>query len=155
MNAQNVHFSGLPKKEKNDTLANMNGIQKCKCGCETSIPLFDKKNRPIYYVLGHARKGKIGIILNPNSKSKRTSRFRARKLINTSKCYLYNKKFCSPRIEVHHKDGDPFNNDLSNLVAVCTTHHRFLESERITLENCKLPDFFISSNKRRYLWKKK
>jgi 5-methylcytosine-specific restriction endonuclease McrA len=37
------------------------------------------------------------------------------------RCGLTNRK---TKLEVHHIDGDPFNNDLSNLETLCQIHHR-------------------------------
>jgi 5-methylcytosine-specific restriction endonuclease McrA len=38
-----------------------------------------------------------------------------------ARCGLTNRK---TRLEVHHIDGDPFNNDLANLETLCLRHHQ-------------------------------
>ena len=37
------------------------------------------------------------------------------------RCVLTNRK---TKLEVHHKDGNPLNNDLANLETLCVRHHR-------------------------------
>ncbi len=86
----------------------------------------------------------------PNSKNPNTGHWRAKLILKRDKCLLYDKDNCSKRLEIHHIDKDPCNNSLDNIICVCTTHHRFLESGKITLENPQLPEFTISSGKRRY-----
>jgi predicted restriction endonuclease len=34
------------------------------------------------------------------------------------------------RLEVHHMDGNPTNNDLANLILLCAKHHRAAEGRR-------------------------
>jgi 5-methylcytosine-specific restriction endonuclease McrA len=40
------------------------------------------------------------------------------------RCVLTNRK---TKLEVHHKDGNPLNNDLANLETLCVGHHREAE----------------------------
>lgn len=35
----------------------------------------------------------------------------------------------SQTLETHHLDGDPTNNDKSNLIVVCTHHHKWIHHE--------------------------
>lgn len=59
---------------------------------------------------------------------------------------------CKGRLEVHHKDGDVFNNRRENLTPLCIAHHRLVELGRIDLEAPAMPIFFVDgSGKRRYL----
>lgn len=48
-------------------------------------------------------------------------------------CFLYHKKECvvcgeNLIVEVHHLDGDRSNNDPSNLIPLCSTHHKYWHS---------------------------
>ena len=50
-----------------------------------------------------------------------------------STCFLYHKKICvvcseDKIVEVHHLDEDKSNNDPSNLVPLCPTHHQYWHS---------------------------
>jgi hypothetical protein len=72
-------------------------------------------------------------------------------MISREKCYLEHPIACKGRIEIHHIDGNPCNNSIKNLVAVCKTHHNFLDEGTITLEDPEIPSFYIDgSGKRRY-----
>lgn len=51
-----------------------------------------------------------------------------------STCFLYHKKECvvcgeSNIIEVHHYDGNKNNNNPSNLIPLCPTHHQYWHSK--------------------------
>jgi hypothetical protein len=59
-----------------------------------------------------------------NITTKEGSRYRSRKLIDNSICTKCNKDY--GRIEVHHIDENPFNNNLSNLISLCVSCHRLL-----------------------------
>lgn len=50
------------------------------------------------------------------------ARGRARDKLDPEKCNRCGDD--GGRIEVHHRDGDPYNNDLSNLEALCVSCHR-------------------------------
>lgn len=52
--------------------------------------------------------------------TKDESRWRARRMIPPGPCAMCEKK----GRDVHHKDGDPYNNDPSNLIRLCSKHHR-------------------------------
>lgn len=49
-------------------------------------------------------------------------------------CFEFNKKECiicgeNRIVEVHHLDGNRSNNDISNLIPLCPTHHSYWHSE--------------------------
>lgn len=56
-------------------------------------------------------------VKGPNAQ---TSRYRAAKIVDPKFCV-----FCSSteRVAAHHIDGDPFNNDHGNLIAMCCSCH--------------------------------
>lgn len=71
-------------------------------------------------------------IRNPNWNGGYSS-YRKRALVHYgSKCQLceYDTECC---LEVHHIDGDKRNNEISNLMVVCPTHHSEIEHGIITL----------------------
>ena len=80
----------------------------------------------------------------------RTARWRATVLKSTMTCELEHIGGCSADLQVHHVDGDPQNNALTNLMRLCRSHHRLLENGRIDLDNPVMPRFRIISGKRRY-----
>lgn len=124
----------------------------CKCGCGQEV-VQKRSGRVAHYIQGHQRRGKSNTWkLKPESTNKRTLRWRAHDLIPIDTCAMAHIGGCSSkRIEVHHLDRNVCNNDISNLVAVCTTHHRLLENGRITLESKTMPKFYVDkSGKRRY-----
>jgi HNH endonuclease len=47
------------------------------------------------------------------------------------RCGLTNRR---TKLEVHHIDGNPLNNDLANLETLCVTHHRQAGGGRGTVE---------------------
>lgn len=69
---------------------------------------------------------------NPNWKgdsiTEDESRWRARRLVPPGLCAECDQ----PGTDVHHKDENPFNNDLSNLVRLCAKHHRRAHSKKAT-----------------------
>jgi hypothetical protein len=59
-----------------------------------------------------------------------------------STCFLYHKKRCvccdeKKIVEVHHLDGNRKNNDPSNLIPLCPTHHQYWHSSyKKEVEGC-------------------
>lgn len=52
-----------------------------------------------------------------------------------STCFLYHKKRCiicdeNLVVEAHHYDGDKDNNDPSNLIPLCPTHHKYAHNKK-------------------------
>ena len=130
---------------------------KCACGCGATLTDRDERGRARRFVIGgHAWRGRARPEkANPHSKSARTGRCRARKMTDTTRCALERIGGCSNRIEVHHIDGDPMNNAQDNRIALCGSHHRLVEHDRIDLAAPVMPRFFVSSGKRRYRWSSK
>jgi hypothetical protein len=88
----------------------------------------------------------------PDSANHRTCRWRANQLLKSQEvCELESIGYCSSgRFEVHHKDANPVNNELGNLMRLCPAHHKLVERGRIDLANPVMAPFFVSSGKRRY-----
>lgn len=61
-----------------------------------------------------------------------TTRYRARQLKEDSSC-----NYCGStnNVEVHHKDGDPFNNNISNIINTCRSCHTKLHRRNILWNN--------------------
>jgi thymidylate synthase ThyX len=56
--------------------------------------------------------------------------WRGRKAIEKRSCSICDGQ---EKLEVHHKDGDPKNNDPSNLVVVCQKHHQMYHGKHVLL----------------------
>lgn len=127
-------------------------MKKCKCGCGKVIPRLRTDGRPQAYYLGHNRRG-LASHTKPNTTNHRTRRQRANRILRGQPCELEFTKQCKGRIEVHHKDADPTNNSASNICALCMTHHKMIETNKISFEQPMLPPFYEDkSGKRRYDW---
>lgn len=101
---------------------------------------------------GHSMKGRRRLDLergDANRTSKHeTARIRARR---ETECALTKIGGCGGRLEVHHIDENPWNNEQGNLMKLCRCHHLLIHKGRIDLSHPVMPGFFISSGKRRYL----
>lgn len=132
----------------------------CKCGCGQAIkiPASVKSGAEKYlknrdWIRGHNRIGRYGFYTSKKP-SQWLFRERARRIVDTNKCFIDN-KHCSGRIEVAHIDQDFTNNDILNIRPLCATHHRILDSHYTN--GMRLQHLFdlnlqyvISSGKRRY-----
>lgn len=118
----------------------------CRCGCGQRT-LIDSRGRSRKYVRGHPHQPRHPKPTNNN----RTSRGRARKLCDCSRCELAHIGGCLGIIEVHHKDKNPLNNEPINIVPLCMTHHKLVERGWIDLADPKMPAFVIRGGIRRYL----
>ncbi len=128
----------------------------CQCGCGTDIPDKDKRNRPRRYIWGHNSKNQFHWwMAKPDSINYRTCRGRAHKLRNPQDCELKSIGHCLGPLEVHHKDGNPVNNENNNLMSLCMSHHKLVEHGRIDLTNPVMPPFYVSSGKRRYAYEQR
>lgn len=126
----------------------------CACGCGQEIQAVDAKGRPRRYAHGHNRRGKSNHWKRKGDReiTKRTARERAAKSALPTACSLEHIGGCSSRVEVHHLDGDPWNNEGCNLLPLCTSHHKLVHSGAINLSDPKMPEFYVDgSGKRRYL----
>lgn len=71
-----------------------------------------------------------------------------------SKCELKKIGGCKGRIDVAHRDHDPWNNeDPANLLSLCRSHHRLYDLGKIDLDDPKMPAFVVRGGKRRYLYR--
>lgn len=126
----------------------------CACGCGTSIPAQDRRGRPRRFVHGHGNLGKSNWWLVKDRVKERTSHERAvKKKRSTTACEFSEIGGCLGILQVAHVDGDPFNNDPSNLKKLCQSHHTLLDNGRIDPEDPTMPEFYTDgSGKRRYQW---
>lgn len=129
----------------------MNGT--CECGCETPVAP-DSRGRPRRFVHGHNQRGRRNPSrARPESTNPRTCRARAHSLIGEA-CELERIGGCSPagsRLEVHHRDGDYTNNDESNLMTLCKSHHALVERGRVDPDDPVMPAYRVDgAGKRRY-----
>ena len=126
----------------------------CACGCKTLIFKYDIRGRERTFAIGHINKGKSNTWRLKDQVKLRTARERAIKILRKAGITLcqVDNKLCSTKLEAHHIDKNPFNNDLSNLNMLCATHHRFADKRNMNLEQLKKLDidYIISSGKRRY-----
>src|SRR4051812_4172560 len=132
----------------------------CGCGCgelleEIASYLHGGKPYKRTYISGHQWRGKRRPTHekpDANRASKHeTARIRAR---GQTACALERIGGCKGGFDVHHRDGDPWNNEPGNLVKLCRAHHRLVETGKIDLANPVMPAFFTdSSGKRRYSYR--
>lgn len=126
----------------------------CACGlCDEIIYNYDKWGNETKYKHGH--KLIINILTTNKPVKKRTSRERALKILirilKRTKCEAES-ELCNGKLQAHHIDKNPFNNNIDNLALLCDTHHAFADIRGLSVEqlkNLKLK-YYISSNKRRY-----
>lgn len=124
----------------------------CACGCGT--PLVQMYNNyKIKYIKEHRGRGQPrDYCKKPDSNKKFTGYWRAKNVIPIrNKCSFDFTFQCKGPIQIHHVDKNPMNNDISNLLVVCNSHHRMIHNKRITIENPYMPEFYTDkSGKRRY-----
>ena len=131
-------------------------VKRCGCGCGAEVVSRyvsgELRGQLRNFIHGHGSRLRSNEwSRKPDSTNSRTGRWRARRAFAAEKCALESPGVCKGRIEVHHKDKNTSNNADSNLIAVCRTHHFFLESGRITIDNPSIPEFYVdASGKRRY-----
>lgn len=128
----------------------------CACGCKSIITSKYKDGSYRRYRRGHNSSIIDRDYCKKNDSTNiNTGRWRAKKLLNRTECSLKHPLDCKGRIEIHHIDKNPSNNDLGNIIAVCKTHHNFLDRGVITIQDSRIPDFYIDKGgKRRYkTWK--
>lgn len=132
----------------------------CECGCGLPAPIARASNRrrgyrkgePKRFVRGHAMRGRRRPDLERSVASSESSGHHLAKKVQTSRsCRLATVGGCKGRIEVHHRDGDVFNNTRENLIPLCVAHHRLVGRGRIDLDAPRMPAFIVDgSGKRRY-----
>lgn len=115
----------------------------CKCGCGETILRWDASRMERFYVFGHRARGKKSKSFikyrrkawtgknNPikkalkKTKGKRVyprqyEKIRKEILSKTNKCSICDR--IKP-LQIHHIDGDPYNNKTDNLKVVCRSCH--------------------------------
>lgn len=55
------------------------------------------------------------------------------KVLYNNNCPLCNTK--QNIIEVHHNDNNPYNNNLINLIPICSKCHLFIHKKSLTIDN--------------------
>lgn len=137
----------------------------CACGCATLLVPHDRQGRVRRFLQGHHTrisnpgfdvihtlpKPKRGTAWRADGKHWRTARWRARELTPHDRCAWESIGDCKGVIDVAHVDGDFTNNDTSNCLPLCRSHHRLLDNGRINPSNPVMPPFYVDgSGKRRY-----
>ena len=140
----------------------------CACGCGSSLLPTDDRGRPRKFIHAHWSKAnreaahahlERGLVainhgrgrFRADGKHWRTARYRARSMTNHSCCSWLSIGYCKGKIQVAHVNGDYTNNDASNRLALCVSHHSLLDNGRINPNNPIMPPFYIDgSGKRRY-----
>ncbi len=84
-----------------------------------------------------------------------TARKKALTLFAAERCELAHIGGCGVLVlERHHKDEDPRNNDPSNVIVLCRSHHKLVHAGVIDLADPVMPTFYVEPNgKRRYHYK--
>lgn len=109
----------------------------------------DSNGRARQFIHGHNR-GRLGTGKPDAEVNVFEARARARVRKGTGPCELEDITGCGGRIEVHHLDGNPRNNQDENLMRLCKSHHALVERGRIDLSDPVMPRFEIRGGKRRY-----
>ena len=145
---------------------------KCGCGCSQSLTNYDSKGRLRKFIRGHYSKlhkdtiakhlveysrsniGKTGLWTKEDIKV-RASRYRALRILRKlgiTECQAKNEYYCKGKLEAHHIDKDPLNNEISNLNLLCRTHHKLADLRNLKLEELRNfnVEYIISSGIRRY-----
>lgn len=98
-----------------------------RSGGQESLPEFSKRR-----FCNRSCKGVSQLLENPVNGTGARGRKQARSMVVKSKCEACE---TSHRLEVHHRDGNPANNEPSNLAVLCMICHR---KEHKT-EACSIP----------------
>lgn len=124
----------------------------CSCGCGEEIRSPDGRGRARRFVRGHSSRGRDNwwSRKDPLDLTSRSARGRARELKGPGPCDLEEIGGCSGWICVHHIDEDPWNNDLDNLLRLCSSHHALVHSGKVDLRDPVMPGFVVSGGTRRY-----
>ena len=139
--------------------------RECGCGCGALIWSLDRKGRQHEFCQGHFTRvenpgmEKIRTLPKPEPGSMwradgehwRTARARARSITPHRVCSWLYIGGCKGPIQVAHVDGNFTNQDESNRLALCATHHKLLDNGRIDPAHPVMPHFYVDgSGKRRY-----
>jgi hypothetical protein len=129
----------------------MDGIP-CKCGCGEIVTTKRPDGTFREWKHGHNSRSRANEwSKKPDSTNARTGRWRARQVVDLGSCVIAHTGQCKGRIEAHHLDKNPVNNEPGNVVPACKTHHSFLDRGAITLDNPRIPEFWVDGyGKRRY-----
>lgn len=124
----------------------------CACGCGQKLTKLDKRGRSRVTFPGHARRGKSNTwsIKPDHAINYWTAHERARKLfLERGPCELVLIGGCSKKTNIHHIDGNPWNNDRRNLIQLCYAHHAMVESGWIDLRWPRMPSYWLFPSGRR------
>ena len=123
----------------------------CQCGCGEAIEF--KPHHKYYgtpsFLKHHAtnRKGKF-----KDSTNRNTMYGRSKSVKKPDHCkFSYLGQCSGKKFEIHHIDEDITNNDPSNLIQLCTTHHRLTHTRKFDLKNPQMLIYKTGMDgKRRY-----
>lgn len=124
----------------------------CICGCGLEIPWkpHHKYHPPSYYPEHQRPFARLGKF-KPGKVCKSTCYTRSKMKHKSRGCSWKNIGHCKGRIDVCHLNGDIQNNEASNLISLCRSHHRLLDHGKINPGSPKMPRFYTDSGgKRRY-----
>jgi hypothetical protein len=137
----------------------------CGCGCGIDVITPDAKCRERRFLPGHQSrtinpglaimqslpKPAVGQYWRATGDHWRTSRARARSVVDTTSCEWAHIGGCKGKIDAAHLDGDFTNGDRSNIKSLCRSHHSLLDNGRIDPTKPVMPDFYVDGGgKRRY-----
>jgi hypothetical protein len=138
----------------------INPLIYCACGCGQKLQQYDDRGRERRHIKYHSyNKGKPHPLSMKDKVKLRTSRERALnilKRLGKTKCEISN-GYCLGRLEAHHIDKNPFNNEISNLTLLCNSHHKLADRRNLNLDELRNFNlkYIVSSGTRRYRKDKK
>jgi len=121
------------------------------CGCGCGALVFSPERHWVYrFAEGHSH----SVPRRPRKEVHQHARAHkiARMVMPRDECALAAIGGCVERLEIHHIDKNVNNNALSNLICLCSAHHRLVDTGRIDLADPVMPQFYTDPRgERRYL----
>lgn len=140
---RNQRFGRLTAVERLETVKGKQWLCRCDCGSTIHVRASALRN-------GNTKSCGCLAGTRPTTNT-RTSRTRARNLAATPSCGWEFIGYCKGPLDVAHIDQNPLNNERSNLITLCRSHHFLLDKGVIDPGNPTMPEFYVDSGgKRRY-----